>query len=318
MTLRDKVTEAIPQVPKEKVYSSDYPFYYKDYRDNLFCPMGEQAYNAYQQGSGSELLPELKNGQECPPKMASITSSSAMTFNLLGDGPAVIKGNRLPQGAYQVQYEKQMFTLGRSISPANLDAFLSNEQRKTAIFCEMKMMEYLRKPGSLTQSYFDRDRYFAEDLHTIRHPLNAYEVFQKVIKEIEKADFKRYDAWQMFKHLLAIYSYTSFTTQAAVNKRKSGPSMAGKYSNIILTNVVNEFTLTNADTHTKAEYAAALEEEQMEAKRFIEIICSSDIPVLFTNHCQADFQVQYLSAKEFADDLDMPTEKRDYLKRYFT
>ena len=120
MALRDKVTEAMPQVPKEKVYSSDYPFYYKDYRDNLFCPMGEQAYNAYQQGSGSELLPELKNGQECPPKMASIASSSAMTFNLLGDGPAVIKGSHLPQGAYQVQYEKQMFTLGRSISPAHL------------------------------------------------------------------------------------------------------------------------------------------------------------------------------------------------------
>ena len=48
MALRDKVTEAIPQVPKEKVYSSDYPFYYKDYRDNLFCSMGEQAYNAYE------------------------------------------------------------------------------------------------------------------------------------------------------------------------------------------------------------------------------------------------------------------------------
>ena len=99
MALRDKVTAAMQQVPKEKVYSSDYPFYYKDYRDNLFCPMGEQAYNAYQQGSGSELLPELKNGKECPPKMASIASSSAMTFNLLGDGPAVIKGNHLPQGA---------------------------------------------------------------------------------------------------------------------------------------------------------------------------------------------------------------------------
>lgn len=50
----------------------------------------------------------------------------------------------------------------------------------------------------------------------------------------------------------------------------------------------------------------------MEAKRFIEIIRSSGIPALFANHCQADFQVQYLSAKEFADDLEMTTEKRDY------
>ena len=182
----------------------------------------------------------------------------------------------------------------------------------------MKMLEYLGKPGSLTQSYFDQGRYFSEDLHTIGYPMNAYKVFQSVIKEIEKADFKRYDVWQMFKHLLAIYSYTSFTTQTAVNKRKSGPSMAGKYSNIILANVVNEFVLTNADTYTRSEYAAALEEERMEAKRFIEIIRSSDIPALFMNHCQADFHVQYLSAKEFADDLDMIAEKRDYLKRYFT
>ena len=45
---------------------------------------------------------------------------------------------------------------------------------------------------------------------------------------------------------------------------------------------------------------------------------SSGIPALFTNHCQADFKVQYLSAEDFADDLDMTTEKRDYLKRYFT
>jgi hypothetical protein len=94
--------------------------------------------------------------------------------------------------------------------------------------------------------------------------------------------------------------------------------MAGKYTNIILANVVNEFALMNANAHTKAEYAVALEGERMEAKQFIEIIRSSDIPALFTNHCQADFQVQYLSAKEFADDLEMTTEKRDYLKRYFT
>ena len=52
-------------------------------RDNLFWSMGEQAHNAYKQGGGSELLPEPKNGKEFPPKMASIASSSAMTFNLL-------------------------------------------------------------------------------------------------------------------------------------------------------------------------------------------------------------------------------------------
>ena len=85
-----------------------------------------------------------------------------------------------------------------------------------------------------------------------------------------------------------------------------------------MANVVNEFTLTRADARTKAEYSDALEEERKEAEKFIGIIHDSDIPSLFTNHCHADFRIQYLSAKEFADDLDMTAEKRDYLKRYFT
>jgi len=39
---------------------------------------------------------------------------------------------------------------------------------------------------------------------------------------------------------------------------------------------------------------------------------------LFDNNCNAGIEVKYMSAKDFAACLDMPQEKKDYLKRYFT
>ena len=78
-------------IPAEKVHSPAYPFYYKDYADNLYMRMGHQALQAYEEGSGGETKPYTWKGSgktvTCPPKMASIASSSAMTFNLLGEDP---------------------------------------------------------------------------------------------------------------------------------------------------------------------------------------------------------------------------------------
>ena len=95
MALRDKVTEAILEhfsVPEEKQYPGR-PFYFKDYTDNLFCPMDKKVEQAYLEGDGDELLPTKKiyGGREviCPPKMGSIASSSAMSFNLLGNVPVL-------------------------------------------------------------------------------------------------------------------------------------------------------------------------------------------------------------------------------------
>ena len=56
MALREKVTESILKyatIPERKGDVSK-RFYYKNYEDNLYCPLGEQALEAYDKGSGAE------------------------------------------------------------------------------------------------------------------------------------------------------------------------------------------------------------------------------------------------------------------------
>ena len=67
--------------------------------------MADHVLKAYGEGSGSELQPYVRFGKQCPAKMSSIASSSAMTFNLLGNTHAtILPETKLPQGVYQVQY----------------------------------------------------------------------------------------------------------------------------------------------------------------------------------------------------------------------
>ena len=91
------------------------PYYLKRLEDNLVMPMSKQHVAEYGRGSGSEL-----DG-----KMKALRSSSAMTFNLLGNGPVHLNGEYdLPAGTYAVEFEHQLPTLARNPRPANLDAKL--------------------------------------------------------------------------------------------------------------------------------------------------------------------------------------------------
>lgn len=335
MSLREKVTEAMAQHSPIQQDKADIKkkFYYAKYEDNLFCPLGEQALKAYDNGSGAETRPTEKmvKGQKIisPAKMASIASSSAMTFNLLGNEPStILTDDILPRGTYDVQYEKQMYTVKKGSNPANLDAFLSNEKDKTAIFCEMKMLEWLGNPSYLKEAYLNSRYYFTPDNSNIGHPIDAYKTFNDVIEQLidrnklTKAGygsiFKRYDVWQMIKHLLSIYNYTSYATQDAVNKFSSISSMAGQYNRIILANVVNEFPAELIeDTFVREEYLIAMQEERKEAWHFIDVVMNSEIPHLFDNNCNSGIEVKYVTAKTFADSLEMADTKRKYLKRYF-
>ena len=244
MSLREKVTEAMAQHSPIQQDKADIKkkFYYAKYEDNLFCPLGEQALKAYDNGSGAETRPveKMVKGQKVisPAKMASIASSSAMTFNLLGNEPAtILTDDILPRGTYDVHYEKQMYTVKKGSNPANLDAFLSNENDKTAIFCEMKMLEWLGNPSCLKEAYLNKNYYFAADYANVGCPIDAYQTFNDVIAQLidrnkltkagYRSIFKHYDVWQMLKHLLSIYNYTSFATQNAVNTFSTIPSMAG-------------------------------------------------------------------------------------------
>ena len=64
MALREKVTEAMKAYAPKKVYDADYEFYYQDYRDNLFCALGDDARRAYEEGSGSETKPYMERTRQ--------------------------------------------------------------------------------------------------------------------------------------------------------------------------------------------------------------------------------------------------------------
>lgn len=304
----------------------------------MYCPLGAAALEAYDKGSGAETRPTEKvtKGKliQSPAKMASVVSSSAMTFNLLGNEPVEItSGTLIPHGKYEVQYEKQMYTIRRRCNPANLDAFLSDKLGKTAVFCEMKFLEWLGSPGALKDAYLGESYFFKPDNSAVGFPIDAYSAFRDVIMaltdrvvpdkktghNLHHSIFAHYDAWQMLKHLLAIYNYTSFVTKAAIDSFGEYPSMAGLYDRILLLNVVNEFPVECIeDFEARDKYAEVMSQEQDEARYFCEIIRKSEIPHLFDNNCNAGIEIRYVSAKEFADAIEMPKGKRDYLKRYFS
>lgn len=166
-------------------------FYTRELADNLIRPMKEQHRNEFAQGSGEELKD----------KMRALRSSSAMTFNVLGNEAFMVReshashdGTFLP-GSYRVAYEYQLPTLRRG-APANLDALLTDGNR--AIACEMKFLEWVfNTPKAFRDAYHRCEAY--------RHD-EAAGTFMPVAKQLEARGFVRYDYAQMFKHALALYN----------------------------------------------------------------------------------------------------------------
>lgn len=166
-------------------------FYTRELADNLIRPMKEQHRNEFAQGSGEELKD----------KMRALRSSSAMTFNVLGNETFKARTSHASQddtfllGSYHVAYEYQLPTLRRG-APANLDALLSD--KNCAIACEMKFLEWVfGAPKPFRDVYHRREAY--------RHD-EAAETFIPVAKQLESRGFTRYDYAQMFKHALALYN----------------------------------------------------------------------------------------------------------------
>ena len=72
------------------------------------------------------------------------------------------------------------------------------------------------------------------------------------------------------------------------------------------------------DEETRDQYEQALCEEREEARIFIDTMKHCEIPWVFDNNCNSGIEVEYLSAKKFADAIDMTDAKRDYLRRYYS
>lgn len=319
--------------------------YYRTFRENLYEQMEQQHIEEYGGGSGGEMV-----DKRYPAKMSSIRSSSAMTFNLLGNRTTIIKQNPygLSEGIYSVAYEKKMPTLlGRN--PANLDAYLcltGKAGKAEAIFCEMKMMEWIiNTPGCINNAYKNEDNYFAKHksdgktsvsvflkaitmleqvmpLHEIAEEITVGDAVRLNTKKVHF--FQHYDAWQMFKHTLGIYNMTSRHTLEAMRDKYNNTSgvdvceMRNKFNKVTLLNVVFEPpTKVIKDEKNRKKLIAykASEHEEFELK-FKSSMMESGVLELFSDDCGFEFDIKYMSAKEFMLMFEMTEDRWKYLSRY--
>lgn len=313
-------------------------------------------FDEYSRGSGGELI-----DARTPAKMKSIRSSSAMTYNLLGNHQIELIGpsERLSKGLYKVEYEKQLYTLRNNLQPANLDAYLYQEAADEAIFCEMKMMEWIfNPPNGLKEAYLDLKNYFGFDteakesishtafinmihmlkkemptyLETVKYEpmmaagkpvLNRNGKPRKVGIKGEVHRFFRYDAWQMYKHTLGIYNMTSqktkneivsLTRKSAVQTKQT-VKMLPNLKKVTLVNVVFEPGRNLFMGELKDYYEALLEKEHKDFETFRDCLHKSGVIDAFREDCGIDFDVLYMSAREFSDCFAVG-ERRAYLERY--
>lgn len=229
-------------------------FYVRRLEDNLIHSMDARHIEEYRCGSGSEL----------DDKMRALRSSSAMTFNLIGNGPVnVLWGGS--RESYEVSYEVQLPTRASGL-PANLDAVLINKEH--VIACEMKMLEWLLgKPGALKSTYRRRETY--RDARTA----NAFlKLADALFDENGLPLLARYDAAQMFKHAFALYNSCAegrWPTQHCV----------------YLVNVVHEMgesALRQLPPLSRDHYEKALAKEHRGAQRFVEAANKTLAPLFET------------------------------------
>ncbi len=274
----------------------DYPeSYYNSYSENLYEPMGERQKKEYGGGSGGELNSSGKK----PAKMASIRSSSAMTFNLLGNDAIVMKENRIGHtpGKYVIEYEKKLNTIcnGKCQRPANLDALLVSENEDELIFCEMKMLEWFTKNTGRLKDAYKEERNYSLGKETTRF-LKAIEVIEAL--GTSQGCFEYYDVWQMFKHTLAIYNYMA----------EEGWD---NYKKITLVNVVFEPISDVFEGKSKVAYEKQVTFEHDGFQKFCFALEKAGL--LRGKTC---FDVRYVSTKKFMSYFKIADGKMDYLRRY--
>lgn len=277
--------------------ASQAPYYLADLQDNLVEPMDARHSAAYGGGSGNEL----------DSKMKALRSSSALTFNTFGNGPAIFNAEGLlPQGTYKVSYEYQLPTLSHNPNPANLDARLVRDDDGCVAYFEFKMLEWLTsQPGRLRPAYFDLENYLI--------PRADAKLFAEVFLRLSdcaplaaagtdsplKCRFSRYDAFQMTKHLLAIYT-------AVVQGKES-------HGKVILVNCVWDLIHPERLGEYEARYRRLRiceKEEYGEFAKATEPLCE-----LFRNR-GIDFQMGFITHQSLLNQMDISPDKREKLARY--
>lgn len=266
-------------------------YYVARLRDNLIDDMAECHMSEYAQGIGVEL------GE----KMHALRSSSAMTFNLLGNHCVSIVDPLLAlPGRYSIAYEYQLPTLRGNPSKANLDARLFAEDKRTVVYCEMKMAEWmLGWMKMLRASYLDSSRYLIPE----KDASVFIELFSSLVKGdpnrkgSRKTRFSRFDALQMAKHLLAIYTNL---------ENEEAPS-------IKLVNCIWEVRDTSLLAPYEKKYESWLATERREFFDFVR--AARPVGELFEKR-GFDFSIEYVPVDRFLACLEKTDEQKAKLARY--
>ena len=300
--LRRFVRDVIRQRAKAALKKSTPPldadnqnYYFTDYRENLLDKMSNEVCKAFAKGSGNELQR----------KMAAVYSSSAMTFNIFGNGPVEVKKNTCgwSVGKYTLQYERQLPVLKRG-GKANLDAQLIDG--KEIIFFEMKMQEWLfYKPSRLVRAYLhDEARYYNREM---------FSVVKKLIKEIMNKSasddksyscrYKHFDAFQIIKHIIGIYN--------GVAGKKDEFAKAKKITLVVGDWTVPTSVVKDMQADLQKIYKDIELEMQKETADFQKRL--SDIQAMFTAK-NVSFSVEFRTVKEILSCLGKEEDKAG--KRY--
>lgn len=277
---------------------NDSGFYYLDiYEKNLITKMDQQHIYEYSSGDGNELIDNYR-----PAKMKALRSSSALTFNLIGNKTVKVKTAKygINFGQYNVQFEKKFKTLVGSSKPATLDACLISDDKKSCVLCEMKMFEWfsLQSPV-ISASYLNKNKYY---------DVNAFFVFETIFNKIKQSSNKiRYDSPQMLKHLLGIYN-------TFLDAKNNAEHEFHTINKITLLNCVWELENISMLENYCTEYLTIVQQEQDEYDIFKMSI--QPIIELFKNQLEIDLELHFVNHKEFINILDKSQTELDYLLRY--
>lgn len=168
-------------------------YYLRDFKDNI-----KTCKNRLNDYSNKDKKP---NRWDVIP-MAALRSSAALTYNIFGDNDKcslkfdasdVFKNLNLISDNYWLKYEWKHRTINNA--KANLDAYLHLENYH--LFVETKMLEPLTKSHPFDQEAYEK---YTDEKNCPSKFISAFKFFKT-----HKPEY--YDAFQMLKHLLAIYNY---------------------------------------------------------------------------------------------------------------
>ncbi len=261
-------------------------FWLKQWEENLVEPMNEVHRREYGEGAGKEL-----DG-----KMRALRSSSAMTFNVLGNGPISVGGRKsvIPAGVYSVSYEHREPALRANVSSrkAHLDAWLQSDDGKTIVACEMKLMEWLDSPKrELSEKYFVPESY--------PNFVSAEKFFIPMARKLVVANIQRYDWRQMLKHAIAVFN---------------GMESRRRIKHVKLLNVVWEPNAELLDETIREKFRVRRDEERKGFETFKEI--TKPLAYLFKEFYGQSFTLDYMTVGELIDIVDRPAEIKTKLRRY--